>query len=120
MKVDSSIVFLYYRDLPRALAFYQDVLGLQLEVDQGWCKILRMTPTASVGLVDETRGSLKTAEDKPVMLTLVVEDVDAWYTKVKEAGADVIRPPQLMEEISVYGFFLRDPEGYTLEIQKFV
>ena len=120
MQVTSSIVFLYYRDLTAALEFYRDVLGLELEIDQGWCKILKIVPNASVGLVDETQGSLKTAEEKPVMLTLVVDDVDGWYTKVKDAGAEIVNPPRLMEEIGVYGFFLKDPEGYTLEIQKFV
>ena len=29
-----AITFLYYRDLPAAMAFYEDVLGLRLTIDQ--------------------------------------------------------------------------------------
>ena len=43
-----AITFLYYRDLPRAMAFYEDVLGLELAIDQGWSKIYRICPGAHV------------------------------------------------------------------------
>ena len=37
--VQLMITFLYYRDLARAEAFYRDVLGLPLVIDQGFAKL---------------------------------------------------------------------------------
>ncbi len=73
------ITFQYYRDLPRAMAFYEDIIGLTLAIDQGWSKIYAIEGVAHVGLVDETRGMQKWAEQKTVQLCLRVPDVDAWY-----------------------------------------
>ena len=67
-----AITFLYYRDLPRAVAFYENVLGFQLAIDQGWSKIYRMTGAAHVGLVDETRGMHRASDPKPVQICIRV------------------------------------------------
>jgi len=117
----AAITFFYYRDLAAAQGFYQDVLGLPLARDQGWAKILRLSPSAYVGLVDETRGSLRAAASKPVMLTLVVgeDQVDAWHARLAAAKVEGLTEPKLHEETGVYGFFARDPEGYWLEVQSF-
>ena len=37
-----AITFQYYRDLPRAMTFYEDVLGFTLVIDQGWSKIYQI------------------------------------------------------------------------------
>jgi len=74
-----AITFQYYRDLPTAMRFYEDVLGLTLAIDQGWSKIYRIDGQAHVGLVDEIRGMQKWQEKKTVQLCLRVPDVDAWY-----------------------------------------
>ena len=44
-----AITFQYYRDLPTAMRFYEDVLGLTLAIDQGWSKIYRIDGQAHVG-----------------------------------------------------------------------
>ena len=36
-----AITFQYYRNLPIAMAFYENILGLKLAIDQGWSKIYR-------------------------------------------------------------------------------
>ena len=37
--VRGVITWLYYRNLPRAMEFYEKIMGFTLEVDQGWSKI---------------------------------------------------------------------------------
>ena len=112
-----AITFLYYRDLPRAMAFYQSVLGLPLAIDQGWCKIYRLCEGAHVGLVDETKGMHKWAETRPVQLCLRVPDVDAWYAYVKTH--EVTNLSQLFQNdaLGIRAFVFDDPEGYQIEIQ---
>lgn len=120
MQIKYPITFLYYHDLDAAVPFYRDVLDLKLDRDQGWCKIFRLNDSSCVGLVDQTQGSVPASEDKPVLLTLVVDDVDAWYQHLQNEDVAVHGEPMLHEDIGVYCFFCEDPEGYTIEIQKFV
>jgi lactoylglutathione lyase len=111
------ITFLYYVDLPRAMRFYEDVMGLVLEIDQGWSKIYRVTPNGYVGLVDETRGSHRANPIKPVQICMRVADVDAWHAYIQSLGIEVLRGPRSNQELKIRAFIFNDPEGYQLEIQ---
>ncbi len=112
-----AITFLYYRDLPAAMRFYEDVLGLPLAIDQGWSKIYRICAGAHVGLVDETRGMNKWAEAKPVQICIRVPDVDAWYGYAKDRKLDGLSELFDSDAIGIRAFVFRDPEGYQIEIQ---
>lgn len=112
-----AITFFYYRDLPRAMAFYEDILGLPLAIDQGWCKIYRLCPGAHVGLVDETRGMNKWQAMKPVQLCLRVADVDAWFAYAKAQGLDNLSELFVNDALGIRAFVFTDPEGYQIEIQ---
>jgi lactoylglutathione lyase len=111
------ITFVYYVDLPRAMQFYEDVMGLTLEIDQGWSKIYRVTPNGYVGLVDETRGSHRANAIKPVQICMRVADVDQWHAYIVGRGIEVKRAPRSNEELKIRAFVFNDPEGYQIEIQ---
>ena len=112
-----AITFFYYRDLPAAMRFYEDVLGLPLAIDQGWCKIYRICPGAHVGLVDEARGMNKWTEDKPVQLCIRVPKVDDWYAYAQAQGLEGLSKLFVNDEIGIRAFVFDDPEGYQIEIQ---
>jgi predicted enzyme related to lactoylglutathione lyase len=114
---DLAITFFYYRDLPAAMAFYEDVLGLELAIDQGWCKIYRICQGAHVGLVDETRGMNRWSPEKPVQLCIRVPDVDAWYAYAKAQGLSDLSRLFVNDALGIRAFVFRDPEGYQIEIQ---
>ena len=116
-KVEGFITFLYYKDLKKAMHFYEEVMGLQLIVDQGWSKIYRVTGDAYVGLVDEGRGYHRSSTTKPVIICLVVPDVDSWHRHLKEKGVDNLSDPADSKELKIRSFILTDPEGYVIEIQ---
>lgn len=118
--VEGVITFLYYRDLEAAARFYEDVMGFELTFDQGWAKIYRATDSAHVGLVDEGRGYHRASPAKPVMVTLVVPDVDAWYRYLRKRGVETLNEPHDVEEIGVRAFLLEDPEGYVIEVMRFL
>lgn len=111
------ITFLYYRDLPTAMRFYEDVLGLELAIDQDWTKIYQVNAGGYVGLVDERRGYHRAAEDKPVMVCMRVPDVDAWHAYLGEVGVETLGPPNDSPALGIRAFLFHDPEGYVLEIQ---
>ena len=112
-----AITFLYYRDLAKAMRFYEDILGLPLAIDQGWCKIYRICPGAHVGLVDETRGMNSWQPVKTVQLCIRVADVDAWYAYAQEEQLDDLSDLFINDEIGIRAFVCNDPEGYQIEIQ---
>ncbi len=112
-----AITFFYYRDLPQAMRFYEDILGLSLAIDQGWCKIYRICPGAHVGLVDEAKGMNKWAAIKPVQLCIRVTDLDDWYAYAKAKQLDGLSQLFVNDEIGIRAFVFNDPEGYQIEIQ---
>ena len=112
-----AITFLYYRDLPRAARFYEDVLGLPLAIDQGWSRIYRLADGAHVGLVDEARGMHRAHPVKPVQLCLRVPDVDAWRRWVAAQGVAGLSETFQNDALGIRAFVFEDPEGYQIEVQ---
>ena len=112
-----AITFFYYRDLPAAMRFYEDVMGLALAIDQGWCKIYQICPGAHVGLVDETKGMNKWAAVKPVQLCIRVPDVDAWYAYDQHKALAKLSKLFVNEQLGIRAFVFNDPEGYQIEMQ---
>jgi catechol 2,3-dioxygenase-like lactoylglutathione lyase family enzyme len=119
--VTGQVTFLYYEDLPAAERFYREVLGLSASFELDWVKIFRLSSGSSVGLVNATKGSLRPAavdEEKPVMVSLVVEqaDVDRWHSYLKSKGVEVGAGPKVGADGRVLAFAFKDPGGYTLEV----
>lgn len=117
--LEANITFLYYRDVPRAQRFYEDILGLRLTVDQGYAKIYRMSRTSYVGLVDEAQGLHRASDAKPVTLSFVTRDVDAWYRYLRGRGVPMVHELANGTRQPTRGFVARDPEGYYLEFEDF-
>ncbi|NKB50728.1 MAG: VOC family protein [Rhizobiaceae bacterium] len=112
-----TITFFYYRDLACAVDFYQRVLGLHLAIDQGWSKIFEICPGAHIGLVDESHGMNKWAEQKPVQLCIRVKDVEAWYAYAEAQKLDDLSQLFENQALGIRAFVFTDPEGYQIEIQ---
>jgi lactoylglutathione lyase len=115
-----NITFLYYKDIPRAQRFYEDVLGLTLTVDQGFSKIYQVSPTSFVGLVDEAQGLHRASETKAVTLSFVVQDIDGWYRYLKSKGVPMRGEVKDATRHPTRGFVAYDPEGYFLEFERFL
>ena len=109
---------MYYRDLPGAMKFYEDVMGFELVVDQGWSKIYKIREGAYLGLVDGEKGYHKASDTKPVIICLNVYDADAWYKKITKAGLEIEKLPHESERLKIKVFMFQDPEGYVIEIQE--
>ncbi|RDL46853.1 hypothetical protein BLJAPNOD_06371 [Ensifer sp. M14] len=116
-QVEKAITFLYYKDLPRAFAFYTEVMGFPLEIDQGWSKILRIAENAYVGLVDETRGMHRAHPVKPVQLCIRVPTVDKWHAYLTGHQVSGLTEPRDSTSLGIRAFVLDDTEGYQIEVQ---
>lgn len=117
LPVDAQITFLYTRNLAKTAPFYEDVLGLPLAVDQGSCRIYHVTGrSAYIGMCERAH-----APEKPegVIFTFVTDDVDGWYERITSKGVECEYAPRVSEAYKIYHFFVRDPNGYKLEFQRF-
>jgi catechol 2,3-dioxygenase-like lactoylglutathione lyase family enzyme len=120
LKLNAQITFLYYDELEPVDKFYRGVMGLKLVQDQGFAKIYRVSEKAFVGAVTGERGFHRPRDENAVLLTFVVDDVFAWYEHLKQAGVTLLSEVDEAEDIGVRAFFLKDPGGYVLEVQRFL
>lgn len=93
-------------------------MEFELIKDQKKAKIYRVTGDAHLGIVDEQFGYHRASVAKPVMITVLVPDVDAWYDYLNKKGAKTLGEPK--DTATYRHFMLEDPEGYVIEIQKFL
>lgn len=121
-----QITFLYYKDLPGAARFYERLLGKTPEPTPDWVRLFRVTSTATIGLVDATGGAMRPSDDKPVIVTIVVNGtaaVDRWYDRVRGQGIGIVqerKTTRLDARRSIHAFMFNDPEGYRIEILSWV
>lgn len=111
-----QITFLHSNNLDSTLYFYSEILGLNLVRDQGTCLIFEVTNTAYLGFCEHIE---QIKAGRRIILTLVTEDVDLWYKRLKEKNVELMGVPKANPKYHIYHFFLKDPDGYTIEIQKF-
>lgn len=113
---DQQVTFLLVADLERSAAFYRDVLGLAVVLDQGDCLIMQTAATSFLGICE------RPARPDPgsVIVTLVTDDVDERHRQIVSAGIPCERPPQFNETYNVYHAFYRDPDGFLIEVQRFL
>ena len=116
LSADAQITFLYTRDLTATSTFYERVLGLPLVVDQGDCRIYRVTDESYVGFCQRQEAP---EEPQGVILTLVTDEVDLWAQRLRERGVELEKAPAANPRYGIYHCFLRDPNGYLIEIQRF-
>ena len=114
--IDQQITFLYTRDLEETARFYEQVLGLALAVDQGDCRIYRVSRDGYVGFC---RRAAAPAEPAGIIITIVTDQVDEWFHLLQERGVEFEKPPAHNPRYQIYHCFLRDPNGYLIEIQRF-
>lgn len=113
---DQQVTFLYTNDLTLTARFYEDVLRLPLVLNQGSCRIYRVSRDAFLGVCQHTAPSTPDG----VIITLVSGQVDAWHERLLAYGVPIEKPPTLNPTYHIYHLFARDPNGYLVEIQTFL
>ena len=113
---DQQITFLQAQNLDITRKFYTDLLNLPLVRDQEACLIFGVAENAYLGFC---RHIEPIPPGRRVILTLVTDDVDGWYQRLKSRGADLVSQPKANAKFEIYHFFLKDPDGYWIEIQRF-
>lgn len=123
-RVDQQITFIFVSDLARSARFYEETMGFELWLDQGSCRIYEvLNRSGLIGICqtsDDSKGAYKADSGDSVILTIVTQDVDAWYEHLQSNGVAFDKAPATNPRFRIYHCFLRDPDGYLIEIQRFL
>jgi len=130
MTVSVSAMFISVQDPDAALAFYRDVLGLEVrnDVTSGDFRWVTLgAPGQDVDIVlSQPHGGRSQAEGD-ALLSLVLQgslqaaifrsdDLDATFEKVRASGAEVLQEPAT-QPWGVRDCAVRDPSGNLIRIQ---
>ncbi|MGY5763940.1 VOC family protein [Brachybacterium sp. DNPG3] len=126
--------FLPHTDPEASLAFYRDVLGLEVRLDVGggpmrWITVgpVGQDDTAIVlhpvlagnGLTEEEHATLLAIIAKGAYfgVNLAAADLDATFAALEAAGAEIVQEP-IDQAYGVRDIAVRDPAGNLLRIQQ--
>jgi len=112
---DSSVGFYFTEDLSSTAAFWEDVVGLPLVLDQGSCRIYRVSRDGFIGFCERA----EEVSSEGVIITLVTGKVDEVITSLRKRGLTLEKEPAFNPKYNIYHAFFRDPSGYLVEIQRF-
>ena len=94
--------------------FYSGFIGLKLAMDMDWILtfVSESNPTAQVNLL---RSDKKYIDNSNVAISIESSDVDGLYKKALDKNMEIVYPLK-KEEWGVKRFFVRDPNGVTVNI----
>jgi hypothetical protein len=84
---------------------------------KGICKIFSITHESKIGFCSHMAVTFK---EKSPIITLIVDDVEKIYQELLDKDIKIKEAPKKNETFNIYHFFLVDPNGYTIEVQKFL
>ncbi|MFC2156569.1 VOC family protein [Acidobacteriota bacterium] len=113
--IRGNILWLYYKDLAEAQRFYEDIMGLELLVDQGFAKVYSSSKSGFIGLVDAAQGLHGFTETKSVNVAFTTRDVELWYEHLLDRGLEMRDALDYAEGDRIKAFVTYDPAGYFLE-----
>jgi catechol 2,3-dioxygenase-like lactoylglutathione lyase family enzyme len=132
MDLTLSHCFVDVHDIDLALAFYRDVLELDVHTDVTmedlrWVTLSpRSQPDLEIGLMDPHRGPGAPDAEAVLALTLkgsmnglifTTRDVDADFDKIRAAGADVLQEP-MDQPYGMRDCAFRDPSGNMIRLSQ--
>ena len=115
LTLDQQIIFLTVSDLEASSKFYGEIFGFRMARDQGSCRIYHLNGNSFIGILV----GIPPKEPTGSALCWVTDDVDDCYEKARSHGLDIMFPPRLNEKYQIYHFYLKDPDGLIIEVQRF-
>ena len=116
-RISGQVTFLYYGDLAAPRKFYGQTLGLVPYLENDWVTLYRTASGATVGLVKAPNSRTSAATKRSVvMVSLVTDDVEAWYRKLRrDGGVRIVKPLYDHPAVPIRAFEIEDPAGYPIE-----
>ncbi|HUV21222.1 MAG TPA: VOC family protein [Gammaproteobacteria bacterium] len=116
-QISMQISWVYTQDPDSTAIFYAEALGLKCIREEDGARIFATAANAAIGVCAAFAD--RVVEPKGGMISLVCNDVDAWYQRLVDKGVTIAGPPHRLERFGIYTFFVTDPNGYVIEFQQF-
>jgi len=134
MDINLSTCFIAVDDFDKAIAFYRDVLGLEVRLDVGYEGMRWVTvgspdqPDVNIVLEPPLADPNASSADKEAMAELLAkgllrgvifttDDCDATFEHIRASGADVLQEP-IDQPYGVRDCAFRDPSGNMLRFNQ--
>ncbi len=134
MEITIHSSFLPHTDPEASLAFYRDVLGFEVRLDVGYEDMRWITvgpagqPDTAIVLHPPAVGYDVTDQERELLLQLIAkgsyfgvnlatDDLDAAYSRIEAAGADIVQEP-IEQDYGVRDAAFRDPAGNLIRLQE--
>ena len=107
-------------DLDRLVGFYESVTGITADRPAPVFAELR-TPNGTLAIGHSSTaelfgpGSVRAADNRTAIVEFLVEDVDAAFTRLTDAGVEVVQPPRTMPWGN-RSLLIRDPDGTLVNL----
>jgi uncharacterized glyoxalase superfamily protein PhnB len=120
LTIRATILWLYYQEPALIRRFYQSALGLEEVVEQGFAQIYATSPSGFLGPVLAGRGLHPYTEQKAVTISLLSDDLEAWFARLQQDGQFRLRTAEIVTRDRYRAFVGYDPEGYYMEFNTFL
>lgn len=119
LTVSATILWLYYEELDTIRPFYEATLGLPLRVRQSFSDIYQSSPSGFLGPVLASRGLHRYSAERCVTVSLITNQLDAWFDYLKQSGNFPLRTEQIHRSERYRALVGYDPARYFWEFTQF-
>ena len=112
---EQTVCFYHTKALDKTHQFYHETLGLPMALDQGACRIYRVSTNGFIGFCTHR----EPADPNGVIITLATTDVEMVYAALQKKGVVFEKALGFNPRFNITNAFIRDPNGYLVEIQRF-
>ena len=119
LTISATVLWLYYQEIDSIRTFYEETLGLQGVVRQRFSDIYQSSPSGFVGPVIAGQGLHDYTEQRCITVSLITDDVAAWFNMLKQADHFPLRTQEIHEGGRYRSIVGYDPVGYFVEFTEF-
>lgn len=113
MQIKTSNTILYCRKWQETVAFYSDVLKLEVHSANAWFVEFSLNSCARLSIANEERTSIKSGGGKGITVCFQVDDIQIAHTHLMELR---VEPTPIKAIWGSKAFYLYDPEGNRIEV----
>lgn len=121
--IDGVLTMFYYEDLPRATAWYEQVMGFEKLLALEGLSLFRVHEGSQLALVGGNAGSQRPIRgtNKGAILSIQTRELEAWHERLfrQQVPGTGIGLHSGCGGLTIE-FKVRDPEGYTIEFFEWI
>jgi len=112
VQLKSSNTILYCKKWQETVAFYRDVLKLDIHFSNDWFVEFSLSSCARLSIANEESASIKSCGGKGITICLQTNDLEKKHSCLQELR---INPTPIKEIWGSNSFYVYDPEGNRIE-----